>query len=97
MSLMTRLTSDAILKKAFTWLCRQQRDWPTHADVWDLRRHWPWEKARLRNTLCEGTYQFGLLSRKRLAQISYLLLLPYIVLGDGIRYSPDSPFHENAG
>ncbi len=39
MNLMTRLTRDAVLPGAFTWLCRQRRDWPDHADVWDPRRY----------------------------------------------------------
>ena len=34
-----------------------------HADVWDLRRHWPAEKARLRSDLSTGDFRFGLLDR----------------------------------
>lgn len=64
---MTHLTSDGMLEEAFTWLCRQRRDWPDAADVWDLRRQWRVEKARLQRELQRGTYRIGLLSRVRLA------------------------------
>ena len=35
--------------------------------VWNLRRHWSTEKAKLQRELSEGTYQIGLLSRTTLA------------------------------
>jgi len=34
--------------------------------VWDFRRHWATEKAKLQRELSEGTYQIGLLSRTTL-------------------------------
>ncbi len=66
-TLLQTLTSEAVLDEAYTWLCRQRKGWPDSADVWDFRRHWPTEKARLQNELRSGTYHIGLLSRATLA------------------------------
>ena len=57
MRLMTQLTSDAVLEEAYAWLCRARCQWPDHADVWDLRRHWPREKTQLEHALHAGTSQ----------------------------------------
>jgi RNA-directed DNA polymerase len=67
LTLLQTLTSEAILDEAYAWLCRQRKDWPDSADVWDLRRHWATEKARLQGELRTGTYQIGLLTRTCLA------------------------------
>ncbi len=63
MTLLTALASDATLDAAFAWLCKRRRDYPDHADVWDFRRHWPAEKARLQSDLSAGDFRFGLLDR----------------------------------
>ena len=63
MTLLAALASDATLDAAFVWLCKRRRDYPDHADVWDFRRHWPAEKARLRSDLSTGDFRFGLLDR----------------------------------
>ena len=57
------LASDTLLEQAFTWLCQRRKHYPPHADVWNLRRHWPTEKARIQHELRTGTYRFGLLDR----------------------------------
>ncbi len=63
MTLLAALASDATLDAAFVWLCKRRRDYPDHADVWDFRRHWPAEKARLQSDLSSGRFRFGLLDR----------------------------------
>ncbi len=63
MTLLAALASDATLDAAFVWLCKRRRDYPDDADVWDLRRHWPAEKARLQSDLSAGRFRFGLLNR----------------------------------
>ena len=57
MTLLAALASDA----TFAWLCKRRRDYPDDADVWDFRRHWPAEKARLQSDLSTGGFRFGLL------------------------------------
>jgi hypothetical protein len=61
--LLGQLVADATLERAFAWLCRQRRDWPDAADVWELRRRWPEEKARLQAELRAESFRFGLLER----------------------------------
>jgi len=95
---MTQLTSDAVLEEASIWLCRQRRDWPDHADVWDLRRQWAREKVRLQQDLRAGTYQLGLLTRVMLAdgaemdlwsaRDALVLKALSLVLGPILRVSP---------
>ncbi len=63
MTLLAALASDATLDAAFAWLCKRRRDYPDDADVWDFRRHWPAEKARLQSDLSTGDFRFGLLDR----------------------------------
>ena len=63
MSLTDRLASDAVLDRAYAWLCEQQRRWPDAADVWSFRRDWAVEKARLRAELRGGCFRFGLQER----------------------------------
>ena len=58
-----RLGSDAVLDRAYRWLCKQRRRWPDAADVWSFRRDWAAEKERLRAELRAGTFRFGLLER----------------------------------
>lgn len=60
---MAQLTSDTVLEQAFEWLCLRRKAYPDHADVWDFRRHWAQEKARLQADLVTGDYRFDLLTR----------------------------------
>src|SRR5262245_28731787 len=57
------LADDALLDRAFAWLCRRRRHFPDVADVWAFRRHWPTEKRRLQAELRAGHVQLGLLTR----------------------------------
>ncbi len=63
MALIDRLASDAVLNRAYAWLCRQRWRWPDAADVWSFRRDWRAEKARLQEELRSGRFRFGLLER----------------------------------
>ena len=60
---LSALASDALLEQAFAWLCQRRKRDPPHADVWNLRRYWPTEKARIQHELRTGIYRFGLLDR----------------------------------
>ena len=60
---LSALASDALLEQAFAWLCPRRKRDPPHADVWNLRRSWPTEKARIQHELRTGIYRFGLLDR----------------------------------
>ncbi len=59
-SVLTDIASDSVLDAAFAWLCKRRRGYPDHADVWNFRRDWPEDKARLRSNLLAGRYRFGL-------------------------------------
>ncbi len=63
MTLTDRLVSDAVLDRAYGWLCEQRRHWPDAADVWSFRRDWSAEKARLQAELRGGRFRFGLQER----------------------------------
>ncbi len=63
--LLTELGSDAVLDSAYLWLCKQRRRYPISADIWDLRYHWPREKAALQAELRAGCYRFAPLRRVR--------------------------------
>lgn len=67
MSILATMTSDTTLDTAFAWLCKRRQNYPASADVWDFRRNWRQEKARIRSDLLSGDYRFGLLSRVKLA------------------------------
>ncbi len=67
MSVLAEIASDSILDAAFAWLCKRRQNYPGHADVWNFRRDWPQDKARLRSDLLTGRYRFGLLSRIEMA------------------------------
>ena len=42
------ILDEDILESAYTWLCKRRRNYPDHADVWNFRRNWQREIARLR-------------------------------------------------
>ena len=60
------IVDEDILESAYAWLCKRRRNYPDHADVWNFRRHWRREIARLSRELLEGSYRLGLLSRTTL-------------------------------
>ena len=57
MPLMEAVVPEAVLDQGYAWLCQRRRAFPTHADVWALRRHWQRERPRLRAELLAGTYR----------------------------------------
>ena len=61
------LASGPRLDRAFEWLCRRRRAYPTDADIWPFRRRWPEEKERLEADLLAEHFRFGLLRRITLA------------------------------
>ncbi|MDA9981286.1 hypothetical protein N9H39_00805 [Gammaproteobacteria bacterium] len=61
--MLSELASDRVIDPTYDWLCRQRRDWPDRADVWDLRIHWDREKPRLKEALRTGRYRFSPLER----------------------------------
>jgi hypothetical protein len=63
MSLNDFLASDAVLDRAYAWLCRQRRRWPDAADIWSFRRDWAVEKVRLQQELSTGCFRFGIQER----------------------------------
>lgn len=97
-SLSHRLRSDAVLDRAYVWLCRQRRRWPDAADVWTFRRDWPEEKRRLQSELREGRFRFGLQQRVTRqngeeidlwsARDALVLKALALVLGDPLSISP---------
>jgi len=97
-SLSHRLRSDAVLDRAFVWLCRQRRRWPDANDVWTFRRDWPEEKRRLQSELREGRFRFGLQQRVTRqngeeidlwsARDALVLKALALVLGDQLSISP---------
>ena len=60
---LTHLASDALLDRAYEWLCHRRRDYPPDADIWSFRQRWPEEKERLQADLLAGRFRFGLLRR----------------------------------
>jgi hypothetical protein len=67
--LLAALASDAVLERAFAWLCRSRRRFPPNADVWGLRRRWLVEKATLKAQLLAGHYRFDCLYRITLRDV----------------------------
>ena len=60
---METVATEARLDEAFAWLCQRRQHYPDHADVWDLRRNWPRERARIRADLLANRYVCQLLDR----------------------------------
>ena len=59
------VANDALIDRAFAWVCKQRRCWPDASDIWSLRRSWPDEKKRLRRELASRRFRFGLQQRVR--------------------------------
>ena len=60
---MDEVASIKVLHLAYQWLCKQRKDYPHNADVWDVR--WRWEEIRpqLQERLRAGVYRLGALER----------------------------------
>lgn len=63
MPIIAQITSDAVLDRAYEWLCRRRRDYSANSDVWTLRRDWAREKEQIKGELLSGNYCFSLLTR----------------------------------
>ena len=61
--MISQIASDDVLDTAYDWLCRRRHNYPSDADVWDLRFRWPETKAVVQADLLNGTYCFSPLSR----------------------------------
>jgi RNA-directed DNA polymerase len=57
------VASSAVLDSAFAWLCNRRIDYADSADVWNVRRSWPYLKLQLRGVLLRGQYRFQPLRR----------------------------------
>ncbi|WP_217480779.1 reverse transcriptase domain-containing protein [Enterobacter chuandaensis] len=51
--------SDSDWQMAYAWLCRQRKNAPASADVWDLRWWWPRESEPLYRRVTEGRYRLS--------------------------------------
>ncbi len=67
-TLITEIASDAVLDRAYTWLCARRRDYSAHDDVWTVRRRWPRLKPQLQAQLRAGTYRFSAVRRIQTAE-----------------------------
>jgi RNA-directed DNA polymerase len=50
------------LDTAYSWLCKQRRNFPANADIWHLRFHWNTIRGELLQTLNKQDYTFMPLS-----------------------------------
>lgn len=48
-----------MIDQAYLWLCRQRKNYPPNADIWDFRFHWATHKPRLIRQLRTGRYTFA--------------------------------------
>lgn len=51
------------LEAAYQWLCRQRRNYPDNADIWDFRFHWAQCRESLLREVNSGDYLFSPLQR----------------------------------
>jgi RNA-directed DNA polymerase len=54
--------TEATLDTAYSWLCKQRRNFPVNADIWHLRFHWHTIRGELLQTLNKQDYTFMPLS-----------------------------------
>jgi RNA-directed DNA polymerase len=54
--------TEVTLDTAYSWLCKQRRNFPANADIWHLRFHWHTIRGELLQTLNKQNYTFMLLS-----------------------------------
>jgi RNA-directed DNA polymerase len=57
------LFTETQLDDAYAWLCHRRHRFPSNADVWHLRFHWPREKVHLFKQLQNRCYQFSPLQK----------------------------------
>jgi RNA-directed DNA polymerase len=54
--------TETTLDTAYSWLCKQRRNFPANADIWHLRFHWHTIRGELLQTLNRQDYTFMPLS-----------------------------------
>jgi RNA-directed DNA polymerase len=54
--------TEVTLDTAYSWLCKQRRNFPANADIWHLRFHWHTIRGELLQTLNKQDYTFMPLS-----------------------------------
>jgi RNA-directed DNA polymerase len=54
--------TETTLDTAYSWLCKQRRNFPANADIWHLRFHWHTIRVELLQTLHKQDYTFMPLS-----------------------------------
>jgi hypothetical protein len=54
----THVFTEATLDTAYSWLCKQRRNFPANADIGDLRFHWHTIRGELVQTLNKQDYTF---------------------------------------
>jgi RNA-directed DNA polymerase len=54
--------TETTLDTAYSWLCKQRRNFPANADIWHLRFHWHTIRGELLQTLNRQDYSFMPLS-----------------------------------
>jgi RNA-directed DNA polymerase len=50
--------TEVTLDTAYSWLCKQRRNFPANADIWHLRFHWHTIRGELLQTLHKQNYTF---------------------------------------
>ena len=50
--------TEATLDTAYSWLCKQRRNFPANADIWHLRLHWHTLRGELLQSLNKQDYTF---------------------------------------
>lgn len=58
-SLIEQISSDAVINKAYEWLCQRRRQAHYNQDIWHLRFHWQTIKPKMQWALRTGNYQFS--------------------------------------
>ena len=58
-TLIEQVASDAIIDKAYQWLCRRRKKYSHNNDVWHLRWVWPAHKPLMQAALLGGRYRFA--------------------------------------
>jgi len=61
--MISQIASDDVLDTAYDWLCRRRHNYPSDADVWDLRFRWREAKKTVQADLLNGVYRFSPLNR----------------------------------
>ena len=64
-NLIEAIASDAVIRAAFNWLCKQREHYSHNMDIWDLRWRWDQIKPKLQADLVAGTFKLSSTTRIR--------------------------------